>query len=1317
MKPSLKKLIAVITGIVLNISGRLIAQSFGLPIWLDMTGTFVAADIAGFPGALIAALSANIFFGTASPIRLVYCAVGVIAAALITYFVKKGYLLNPLRAALASFWLGIICTIASTPINLIFFEGYTGNSWGDTLVDMLIWYDAPHWAAAMAGQAIVEVVDKQICVLIACLITLTFRLIKKHKDKKMAAAKTASLIAAAGIALSGASLMFGVNTSAEGGENAAEAQEEEEEENDSAYLNFVENIYDNTTGMISSEANVICETDDGYIWVGSYAGLTRYDGNQFEFIREGGLVNVVGMMTDSKGRLWIGTNDAGIARYENGEYTYFTEKDGLPTNSVRCFAEDNEGNVYVGTSEKICKFDADDNIEISSQDINFVKYMTVYKDMLVVMDNNGCVYAIDGDRKLTLDSAGMGDYFYYCLAPTSKGLMLGTETGELFSAEITTGRIVLKEKFDIGADQISAIFEDSSKRIWIAQRLETGYIGQDGKYQRVKFKGFDSSIVYFHEDYQGNLWLASSHYGVMKLSESPFLDVFEKAGVSSCVVNAVEYYDRTYICGTDNGIVAFDKNGVSDKFAKLRKMTDGYRVRCLYADIDGSLWVCTYGGLFRYNPDGSIRQYTTETDKVTSDRFRCIIRLSDGTVAAGTSNGINFFTEGELTAALDSGDGLANTQILCLAEGPDGSLWAGSDGSGIYVISEGGLIKNYTAEDGLSSEVVLRIVPHEDGFLIVTSNALCHMDSNGNINRLSDFPYFNNYDIIINGKKAYVTCSAGLYETTVSELCSGGGNYKLYSAGEGLLSGLTANSWNYLTADGRLFLCSNSGVIVFSGISGNEDMGMKYGIVSAECDGKPLEKESEYTYIIPPGAKDINIGASVRNYAFTDVGVRFYVKELENNPRTYSWNEIEHVKIFKPDSPQYSVCLQILDSTGEKVLQETTYTLHTEMKPWEEPGFRTYLIAVCAEAIILALVSLVGIVFFVTRKNELEKVQTELEEKIEEQTSELIAKQNTIKAMFIQTVTALSEAVDAKDRYTSGHSKRVAEYSRMIAARMGKTKEEQEEIYRAGLLHDVGKIRVPVEIINKAGKLTDEEYDIIKIHPVTGYHILRGISGSKLIAISAKYHHERYDGKGYPNGLEGDRIPEAARILGVADAYDAMTSNRSYRKALPQEVVRAEIEKGRGTQFDPAIADVMLRMIDEDTEYTMKQGDFSQKRILTVDDEIMNSKLIARIMKDEPMYEIVSATSGKQALEILDEQEFDLIMLDVNMPEMDGLETLRLIRKKYQTPVVLMTGDKSLDTSVEFAALGCDDYVTKPFLAPLIKEIVHNMTECINISE
>jgi len=313
--------------------------------------------------------------------------------------------------------------------------------------------------------------------------------------------------------------------------------------------------------------------------------------------------------------------------------------------------------------------------------------------------------------------------------------------------------------------------------------------------------------------------------------------------------------------------------------------------------------------------------------------------------------------------------------------------------------------------------------------------------------------------------------------------------------------------------------------------------------------------------------------------------------------------------------------------------------------------------------------------------------------------------------MFLQTVAALSDAVDAKDRYTSGHSKRVAEYARKISARLGKSKEEQDEVYRAGLLHDVGKIRIPEEIINKPGKLTDEEFDTIKVHPVTGYNILRGISEDSRIAFAAKYHHERYDGKGYPNGLQGEEIPEMARILGVADSYDAMASNRSYRDALPQEVVRKEIEKGKGTQFDPEIAEVMLKMIEEDKEYRMKETDSLQRRILAVDNAEENNERIAQILEDEPRYEVVFASGAKEAKKYLSETVFDLILLAAVLPGENALETFRQIRENYNTPVVLMIGDKTSETFAEFAVLGCDDYMTKPVQPLLLKVIIHNITE------
>ena len=140
-----------------------------------------------------------------------------------------------------------------------------------------------------------------------------------------------------------------------------------------------------------------------------------------------------------------------------------------------------------------------------------------------------------------------------------------------------------------------------------------------------------------------------------------------------------------------------------------------------------------------------------------------------------------------------------------------------------------------------------------------------------------------------------------------------------------------------------------------------------------------------------------------------------------------------------------------------------------------------------------------------------------------------------------------------------------------------------------GLLHDVGKIGVPDAIINKPAKLTDEEYAIIQNHPVIGAKILKNITEFPKLITGARWHHERYDGKGYPDGISAEEIPKEARIIAVADAYDAMSSRRSYRDVLPQSQVRTEVEKGKGTQFDPELVEIMLNIIDEDTDYQMRE--------------------------------------------------------------------------------------------------------------------------------
>lgn len=203
--------------------------------------------------------------------------------------------------------------------------------------------------------------------------------------------------------------------------------------------------------------------------------------------------------------------------------------------------------------------------------------------------------------------------------------------------------------------------------------------------------------------------------------------------------------------------------------------------------------------------------------------------------------------------------------------------------------------------------------------------------------------------------------------------------------------------------------------------------------------------------------------------------------------------------------------------------------------------------------------------------------------------NEVAIKTRENERLSLHIVKSLADAIDAKDTYTNGHSGRVADYSREIAKRFGYSEKEQDEIYMMGLLHDVGKIGIPDAVINKPTHLTEEEYDLIKNHPVMGARILKNIKEMPRLVTGARWHHERYDGNGYPDGLKGEDIPEGARIIAVADSYDAMSSRRSYRDVLPQGKVKEELQKGRGTQFDPQFVDVMLEMIEEDPDYTMRE--------------------------------------------------------------------------------------------------------------------------------
>lgn len=210
----------------------------------------------------------------------------------------------------------------------------------------------------------------------------------------------------------------------------------------------------------------------------------------------------------------------------------------------------------------------------------------------------------------------------------------------------------------------------------------------------------------------------------------------------------------------------------------------------------------------------------------------------------------------------------------------------------------------------------------------------------------------------------------------------------------------------------------------------------------------------------------------------------------------------------------------------------------------------------------------------INRILRLEELTKSLEDKVKEKTVQ-------IEQLSFEIISTIASMIEAKDSYTKGHSVRVAEYSALIAKELGWKDKDIQNLKYIALLHDIGKVGIPDSVLNKPEKLSDDEFNIIKSHTTIGGDILKDIETITDVDSGAKYHHERYDGTGYPCGLSGDHIPAVARIIGIADAYDAMNSKRVYRDSLPKDVIRKELVDGKGLQFDPEFLDVFVQLLDE----------------------------------------------------------------------------------------------------------------------------------------
>ncbi len=930
-------------------------------------------------------------------------------------------------------------------------------------------------------------------------------------------------------------------------------------------------LYDSSSGLPTSDANAIVQSSEGFIWIGSYSGLIRYDGNTFQrYDSSSGVSSVVSLFVDSQERLWIGTNDSGAAVLQDEVFTFFDRSSGLRSSSVHSITEDPQGNILIATTMGMAYVDGENVLHvIDDPQINREYVCELYcgtDGVVYGVTLSGAFFTIENLRLtgfFSEEQMGYGVINTIYPDPDRPGYVyLGTQESTVIHGDLTQ-HMRGARTYSVAPQTTVNSIRVANGLVWICADRGIGFLTESGTYVLLKDVPMNSLVDRMMEDYEGNLWFTSSRQGVMKIVENRFTDISKVAGLSTMVVNSTCVHNGNLYIGADTGLTILDES-----FAPIENsitaLMQGVRIRCIREDSAGTLWLCTNSdnGLVRYWPDTDEYRIYNMDSGLASNRARTVLELSDGRLAVATNAGMHLIENGEITALYNNRDGISNMEILCIEEAPDGRIYLGSDGDGIYVVN-GRKVSRLGLDDGLHSEVILRLRRDSADptlYWIVTSNSIAFMRDD-KITTVYSFPYSNNFDIYFDqSDRLWVLSSNGIYVVKRDAMLADAvSDYIFYDTECGLPGAATANSYSHLCEDGTLYIASSIGVSsvnIFDDSDDNRQVRLAVPFVYADDQYIPIPESGEIT--LPATCRRLNIYAYAFTYTLNNPHLRYALEGFDETPVETTKLAMTHPTYTNLAGGKYTFRMALLNSVTGAEDQVLTVTIIKEKTIYEQPLFWALLVVA-----LLALVS-GSLWLYYRRKTKL-----------------LLKKQAEHKELINQMTSVFASCIDMKDAYTNGHSHRVAKYTAMLAKKLGKTDEEIEKIYNIALLHDIGKISIPDSILNKPGRLTDEEFSVMRSHSQRGSDILKEIKIEPDLEIGAAYHHERVDGRGYPKGLKGEEIPEIARIIAVADTFDAMYSTRPYRKQLPLSFVASEIQKSAGTQLSPEVVNAFMELVNE----------------------------------------------------------------------------------------------------------------------------------------
>ena len=1138
-------------------------------------------------------------------------------------------------------------------------------------------------------------------------------------------------------------------------------------------VDYTTEVYDATNGLPTSDANYILGEKEGYIWICGYSGIIRYDGTSFERLPTYfGLTSGRGLFEDSRKRLWVATNDNGVVVLENEKARHYTYQDGLPSSSIRIFAEDNKGNVFIGTTAGVCYVDKFGRLsKVSDPRINderILKLDSDYTGRVYGQTKKGLIFSIDDctiTNVYTSKELGLETITTLMCDPLRAGkLYIGTESNFLYYGDFGKGANQLK-KIDVSPLKSIHWLSYDCERVWVSSTTTIGWLDQYNNFYEVQNLPINSAIEMTTSDYQGNIWVASTTQGVMKIVTNNFVNLTKLAGLPKEVTNTTCFHNDMLYVGTDKGlrIINKDNKPVSNE---LTRYLEGARVRCMIEDSNKNLWIATYTknlGLICLDKNGKISSYTTDNG-LPDNHVRCLNLTKDGSILCGSNGGLAIIKDGKIIKTVEKKDGIKNTEFLTVCEGDNGDIYCGSDGDGIYIVKEDG-IDHFGRDEGLSSDVVMRIKkePQRNLYWVITSNSIEYI-INGKIKNIKSFPYNNNYDLYQNDKdEMWILSSYGIYSEKTEELVLDSvKDYRHYTIANGLPYSITSNSYSTIDEKGNLYICGREGVIRvnINHYFDNTSM-IKVAINSIFLDDQKIFHNADGSYTIPASNGRLKISPAVMDYTMANPYIKVFLEGYDNFGFTQQRNTLTPQEYTRLSYGNYTFHIQILDNNRKNILLDEQF--HITKRP------RITELLIFKFLIIIILILTVGCIIWRVMKNtvirrqydqirqakdEADRASSAKSRFLSNMSQQILTPINTIlgmdemilreeatgvpKSYFMAMMNYAFDIRSASEslfsiindlleitKIESGKLQliqqeyNVQEFLRSIVPQI-RTRSMQkqlkfevkiDEMLPKRLYGDVGKIKqVVLKLLTNAIKFTDEGSITLKLTMESRTDDTCGLCFTvKDTGIGIKPEDVESMFSAYGN-LEQNKSQDTEKLkTGLG-----LDISRKFAELMGGVLV-CQSNYGEGSEFiftlEQKIIDVTPIGVFTEQEEMHNRGPYVPQfiapdaDILIVEDNPMIVNVFRALLKATKIF-VTTASSCEEAIDDIRTNSFNVIFLNQNIPGMDGEEAIQKIKNiAPELPVYALTENASNNEKYYYSK-GYNGFLSIPVDSSLMERII-----------